>query len=91
MSWYLRSMANYDTHYGELGQDGIVMAECGAQFWPRLLTFDRRALPRYPPDPDQVCPECQHTRVKIPGQGSSDRALTRVGPTAHAQVWTTEQ
>lgn len=67
MSWYLRSMADYDTHYGEF-KDGIVTATCGAEFWPRVLTFDRRALPRYPPDPQQVCPECQqHIRAVTPG------------------------
>lgn len=68
MSWYLRSMADYDTHYGEL-RDAIVTAACGAQFWPRVLTFDRRALPRYPPDPAQVCPACQRLRAQTPGQG----------------------
>jgi hypothetical protein len=38
-------MADYDTHYGEL-KDGLVIAACGVEFWPRVLTFDRRALTR---------------------------------------------
>jgi hypothetical protein len=61
-------MADYDTHYGVLRQDGIVIAACGAQFWPRVLTFDRTALPSYPPDPDQICLECQRTQVQTPGR-----------------------
>ena len=65
MSWYLRSMADYDTHYGEF-KGGIVTATCGAQFWPRVLTFDHRALRGYPPDPDQVCPACHRIRATDP-------------------------
>lgn len=69
ISWYLRSMADYDTHYGKLRQDGIVKAECGTEFLPRILAFGRVSLPGTPPDPDQVCPECLRTRVKTSGQG----------------------
>lgn len=68
MSWYLRSMADYDTHYGELNPDGIVRAECGAALVPRVLAFDRLSLPGHPRDPEQICQECQRTRMKTAGQ-----------------------
>lgn len=60
MSWYLRSMADHDTHRGKLQDDGTVVAQCGIQFPPRPLPFNRISLPpAYPVDPDQVCPQCQ--------------------------------
>jgi hypothetical protein len=59
VSWYLRSMADQDTHRGELGADGLVVADCGARFPPFPLPFGRVALPGHPYDPDQTCPRCQ--------------------------------
>ena len=68
--WYLRSLPDQDTHHGRMGADGIVLARCGASFPPRptlrvvgpppgRLTEGPPALPGYPKDPSQVCPECQ--------------------------------
>ncbi|MGH3825279.1 MAG: hypothetical protein ACRDRA_20935 [Pseudonocardiaceae bacterium] len=70
MTWYLRSLGDQDTHYGILGADGIVVARCGASFIPRptlkvvgpppgTLATGGLALKGRPPDPDQVCPQCQ--------------------------------
>lgn len=36
-SWYLRSLADQDTHRGELRPDGTVVAVCGTAFRPRAL------------------------------------------------------
>lgn len=69
-AWYLRSLGDQDTHRGELGEDGTVVAHCGASFTPRptlkvvgpppgtLVTGDL-ALQGSPPDPEQVCPQCR--------------------------------
>ncbi len=54
-------MADHDTHRGELNPDGTVVARCGIRFPPRLLPGGL-ALPGYPQDREQICPECQ--RVK---------------------------
>ena len=60
MTWYLRSISDGDTHCGQLDSDGTVAAQCGIQFSPRPLPFNRIALPPgYPPDPDQICPDCK--------------------------------
>lgn len=70
-TWYLRSLGEHDTHRGERNQDGVVLADCGVSFTPRptlrlagpppgtLLDADP-ALTGHPPDPDQVCPACEH-------------------------------
>ncbi len=34
-AWYLRSLGDHDTHRGELREDGLVLARCGAIFTPR--------------------------------------------------------
>jgi hypothetical protein len=44
VNWHLRSMADADTHRGELRPDGLVLA------------FDRAGPCSYPPDAGQVCP-----------------------------------
>lgn len=59
MAWYLRSAADHDTHRGELDQNDVVVAVCGATFQPLRLPYGRIALPGNPYDRDQVCPECQ--------------------------------
>lgn len=59
MSWYLRSLADYDTHRGEITADGQVTATCGAVFTPYLLPQGGIKLPGYPQDPDQICPTCR--------------------------------
>ncbi|HZA19196.1 MAG TPA: hypothetical protein VE645_20335 [Pseudonocardiaceae bacterium] len=58
--WYLRSMADGDTHRGALQRNGYVLARCGTRFAPRLAAYGRLALPGYPLDPAQVCPKCKH-------------------------------
>ncbi|MDQ3761138.1 MAG: hypothetical protein M3460_05405 [Actinomycetota bacterium] len=70
-SWYLRSLSDHDTHCGHLRR-GRVLAACGMEFLPlRAWRKHGAALPSEPPDPDQVCLECQRIQVKTPGQGSS--------------------
>lgn len=71
MTWFLRSMGDHDTHRGELRPDGVVTAVCGLRFTPRpTLTVTGQppdqqliegplALRGNPPDPEQVCPDCQ--------------------------------
>ncbi|MGH3789083.1 MAG: hypothetical protein ACRDRG_21585 [Pseudonocardiaceae bacterium] len=61
--WYLRSGADRDTHRGRLFGNGTVMADCGLTFRPRPLAYGAKALPGYPPDPDQVCPKCERSAV----------------------------
>jgi hypothetical protein len=59
VSWYLRSIGDRDTHRGELRKDGTVVALCAATFRPRLLPSGAVSLPGQPPDPTQICPQCQ--------------------------------
>lgn len=54
--WYLRSLADQDTHRGELCPDGRVTAVCGVEFVPPV--YSRLALAAGPPDPEQICPTC---------------------------------
>jgi hypothetical protein len=63
MPWYLRSIADQDTHHGELQPDGLVAAVCGLVFKPRPLPYDRLALPGRPADPEQICPQCQRGKT----------------------------
>ena len=35
LTWYLRSLADHDTHHGALREDGTVLARCRASFTPR--------------------------------------------------------
>ncbi len=62
MSWYLRSLADRDTHRGELNPDGTVAAQCGIRFAPRRLVLGGVALPGHPQDRDQICPECHQVK-----------------------------
>ena len=49
MNWYLRSTADQDTHRASgVRSDGTVAAECGLEFAPRPLPFNRVALPGHP-------------------------------------------
>ena len=70
LSWYLRSLSDQDTHQGSIREDGTVLARCGALFTPRPtlkvvgsppgeLVTGELALKGHPPDPEQVCPQCQ--------------------------------
>ncbi len=65
-SWYLRSMADQDTHLGPalLSPNGTVAAICGIEFTPKPLGLsgDRVALSGEPPDPDQICLQCKERR-----------------------------
>ena len=57
MTWYLQSMSNHDTHRGALCR-GTVLAECGITFRPSKAVRPDPALRGNPPDPDQICPQC---------------------------------
>lgn len=70
LSWYLRSLGDRDTHRGQMRGDGTVLARCGVSFTPRPtlrvvgpppgeLVSAGPALRGHPPDPEQVCPQCQ--------------------------------
>lgn len=58
MSWYLRSLDDRDTHYGQL-RDGQAHALCGAQFRP-----SQPALPGLPADGGQVCVICYRETLR---------------------------
>ena len=63
MGWYLRSMADRDTHHASgVHRDGSVVAACNARFRPRLLPSGTKALPGQPPDPEQICPRCKQAQ-----------------------------
>jgi hypothetical protein len=64
MSWYLRSMADADTHRGDYSiVTRSVHALCGIEFIPKELPLGGPALPGSPLDPDQVCPQCRTARA----------------------------
>lgn len=62
VTWYLRSTKDHDTHHGELGAEGTVVASCGVRFRPFPLPYDRVSLPGYPQDRDQICSACETRR-----------------------------
>ena len=58
MSWYLRSLADADTHLGSYSTvTRSVHALCGVEFVPRALPLGGPALPGNPLDPAR-CPAC---------------------------------
>ncbi|HET9253781.1 MAG TPA: hypothetical protein VFO16_01085 [Pseudonocardiaceae bacterium] len=69
LAWYLRSLADHDTHRGWIGTDGSVLALCGAEFIPkptvRVVGEPPGRLADGPPElalpplPEQVCPDCE--------------------------------
>jgi hypothetical protein len=59
MRWFLRSVADHDTHAVEGGSDGVVVALCGAAFEPLPLPTGDIALPGRPVDPQQICAHCE--------------------------------
>jgi hypothetical protein len=74
-AWYLRSLGDRDTHRGQLGDDGVVRAACGAAFKPRPtlritgkppgeLVPAGPALRGNPGDPDQICPACKQATTR---------------------------
>lgn len=65
IAWYLRSLADGDTHRGSLTGEGIVVAICGAEY-PLSRTFGGKALPGQPPDAAQICQECQRKVHAMP-------------------------
>ncbi|MGH3670365.1 MAG: hypothetical protein ACRDSH_06980 [Pseudonocardiaceae bacterium] len=68
MHWYVRSLADGDTHRGEMSPvTRTVHAVCGVEFVP-VKAFRERGpeLPGYPPDPDQVCPQCSGSGLQVP-------------------------
>lgn len=64
MSWYLRSMADRDTHRSAYSiTTRSVHALCGVEFEPlKRTTGAPILLTPNPPDPDQICPRCYHTK-----------------------------
>jgi hypothetical protein len=66
LAWYLRSLADHDTHRGWRGGDGRVLALCGEQFVPKPSWRGTSSgfvdgPPELPlaPIPEQVCPACR--------------------------------
>ena len=59
--WFLRSMSNQDTHRGTYSIiTRSVHALCGAEFEPLKRSNGAPImLTPAPPDPDQVCQDCQ--------------------------------
>ena len=68
--WFLRSLGDHDTHRARMRADGTVAARCGLSFTPRptlritgqptgQLVAGPLALKGSPPDPEQICHECQ--------------------------------
>ncbi|HXT45337.1 MAG TPA: hypothetical protein VN748_14670 [Pseudonocardiaceae bacterium] len=61
-AWFVRSMADADTHRGTYSPaTRSVHAACGAEFQPLPIGLrgERLALPGFPPDLGQVCPDCR--------------------------------
>lgn len=59
--WWLASLSDGDTHLGVWsGVTRSVHSRCGQEFQPVPLPFGGYFLPDAPPDPAQVCPQCQH-------------------------------
>jgi hypothetical protein len=54
--WYLRSVADEDTHLGQWQADGTVVTRCGLRF--PLKSCNYPGLEGEPPDPDQKCRAC---------------------------------
>lgn len=55
--WYVAGLGDGMTHRGYWSPvTRSVHAACGAEFQPPGYLLD--GLPGYPPDSDQVCPEC---------------------------------
>ncbi len=64
MSWYLRSLADADTHLGSYSPvTRSVHALCGVEFVPRPLPLGSPALPGSPLDPDHVGPACRGVKA----------------------------
>ncbi len=66
LAWYLRSLADQDTHRGWMSGDGTVLALCGVEFAPKptVRLVGQRLVDGFPdlgspPVPEQVCPECE--------------------------------
>lgn len=60
MTWFLRSLADRDTHRGKWSPvTRSVFAACGVEFVPLQLMRNRITLPGEPSDPAQVCPACR--------------------------------
>jgi hypothetical protein len=64
--WYLRTHTDGDTHRGILADTGIVTTDCGIHFPPQRLAIRAFAFRGYPPDPDQVCPQCKAVPAPTP-------------------------
>jgi hypothetical protein len=71
LRWYLRSLADHDTHRGWMGTGGSVLALCGAEFTPKptVRLVGQRLVDGFPdlgspPVPEQVCPDCRDGDVR---------------------------
>lgn len=60
MIWFVASLGDEDTHFGETATDGTVTARCGRLFRPLV------ALVGVPPDPLQTCPICAQSQQDNP-------------------------
>lgn len=59
--WWVRSMADQDTHIGTYSPASrSVLATCGQEFVAQPVGWPARLgpLPGRPSDPDQICPTC---------------------------------
>lgn len=65
MIWYLRSLADGDTHYGDWQPDGTVIARCGVRF--ELPVQNYPGLSGEPAYPEQVCLRCRRPPLIVKG------------------------
>lgn len=63
--WYVQSLSDHDTHRGYLRR-GRVQAICGIEFTPVQAGLRSLALAGSPPDPEQICRECQSASQQAP-------------------------
>lgn len=63
MIWYLRSLRDGDTHFGEWQPNGYVTAKCGLHF--ELAAHNYPGLSGEPPDPEQSCPACKGQLIVV--------------------------
>jgi hypothetical protein len=77
VSWYLRSLADADTHRGSYSTvTRSVHAVCGEEFVPIILTNGAPIMIWVPVDPAQICPECRRLPVWPCGERPSGGIFT---------------
>jgi hypothetical protein len=65
VTWYLRTLEDRDTHFGTFSR-GVINAECGTRFRPRIVAYGHQELPGQPLDPGHVCLTRKSLRGKNP-------------------------